>query len=64
MLDFDKIPERVIDDLSERGWSDSDIEKMSPEQAFSEFCNWNGLINWGPSLWGVVKDLEKAETHK
>lgn len=40
MLDLNALPEEFISDLKERGHSEEDIAQMSPETAFSEYCNW------------------------
>ncbi len=60
-MDIDKLPHRVLDALRRLGYADEDIERMSPKRAFSEFCSWEGLINWGDTLWGIVEELKKAE---
>lgn len=60
MMDMSKIPEDIVDALKKRGYSDDAIAQMTPKEAFSEYCNWNGLSGWGPTLWGVVAVLGDA----
>lgn len=60
MLNIDKIPAPIIADLKKRGHDDTDIQKMSPQQAFAEYCRWNGLSDWGNTLWHAVQDLQAA----
>jgi len=60
MLNLDKIPADIIVDLKKRGYTDADIQQMSPQKAFSEYCRWNGLSDWGNTLWNAVQDLQAA----
>lgn len=64
MLDLTKIPYTVLSDIRERGHSDETIAQMSPQEAFSEYCIWNGLINWGGTLFRAVENLKAAEEKK
>lgn len=51
----------VYEALVERGWDDQDI--ITKEKAFDEYCNWHGLINWGPTLrqrWKELYEYEKG----
>ena len=47
----------VLEALHERGLSDEVIESFTPEQLFAEYCNWHGLIGWGPRLIKVMDEL-------
>lgn len=47
----------VLSALRERGHSDESIERMSPKEAFEEYCQWHGLINWSHTLWDTVNSL-------
>ena len=49
------LPDDVYDALIKRGWSGR--EQISTEDAFDEYCNWHGLISWGPTLRQVLKSL-------
>lgn len=33
---------------------------MTPEDAFGEYCMWNGLIGYGPSLIAALDGLRAA----
>lgn len=50
----------VKEALEGRGIKEEAIENMSAEEVFNEFCNWEGFINWGPALWGVVENIKAA----
>ena len=62
MLDLTVLPDELIQALKKRGHSEIEIQKMEPDRAFSEFCNWHGLSGWGDSLWFMVQELKDAET--
>ena len=59
MLDVDKIPADILADLRERGVGNP--ADMTPDQAFDQWCEWNGLIAWGPRLRSVMEALRAAE---
>ena len=61
MMDLKVLPSHITEDLIKRGNSKEDIAKMSPEEAFNEYCNWHGLQGWGESLWEIVQELKDAE---
>lgn len=54
-----QIPSSVLEALQERGHSDETISNMKPQTMFNEYCEWNGLIGYGRSLWNLVIDLQK-----
>jgi len=58
---INQLPRQVLADLRSRGHSDDAIERMSPEEAFSEYCQWNGLINWSGYLWEAVTALKAIQ---
>jgi hypothetical protein len=60
MLDLNVLPDEFIDDLKNRGNSEDEISKMSPETAFNEYCKWHGLTDWGDSLWRAVHEFKDA----
>ena len=37
--------------------ADADIMSMSPDEAFDEVCNWNGLIGYGSSIRDWISDI-------
>jgi hypothetical protein len=57
LLNLNKMDDRVLDALRNRGHSDEQIQKMSPEDVFDEFCQWEGLLGWGPTLREALDDL-------
>ncbi len=56
-MDLQQIPKHVLEDVRERGNTDSQIEKMTPSEVFDEYCSWNGLINWGRPLYDLAVGL-------
>lgn len=56
---INNIPELVLLALSELGYDDAAIEEMTPEQMFAAYCEWEGLIGYGPELWNIVVQLNK-----
>jgi hypothetical protein len=60
-LDFSKIPVRVLDAVRELEYPDEEIVKMSHERLFELFCNWEGLIGYGPMLYRTVVALESTK---
>ena len=60
MIDIEKIPSNIMDDLNDRGLSADFIRRSSPEFLFSEFCEWNGLTGWGPMLISSLDALRDS----
>jgi hypothetical protein len=54
-------PEFIRRDLIERLGPDAGEEEITAEAAFDEFCEWNGLVGWGPVLRDALYDLKQAE---
>jgi hypothetical protein len=62
MLNTAHMSPGILEDIKENLDIDTmGVEALSVEEAFSAYCNWNGLINWGPTLMRVVRQLEEAE---
>ena len=59
MFEIDKIPLEVLDSLRENNYTDEQIRKMKPKDMFIIYCEWEGLINYGSSLWDYVVELQK-----
>lgn len=55
----DKIPLRVYRALLDAGWTDADFEAASGKAIFTQFCEWEGLINWSEILWNAVTTLSE-----
>jgi hypothetical protein len=68
MLNLDALPTEYKQALKGRGYSDDEISKMSPKDAFVEYCKWNGLINWvsasdwGDAVWEAVQQLSNTDS--
>lgn len=35
-----------------------DPTTMTVEELFIEYCEWHGLIRWGRTLWGAMKEAQ------
>lgn len=51
---FENKKSEVLMALQKRGHSEQDIARMSPKKAFIEYCEWNGLLSWGETLWNQM----------
>lgn len=54
---FENKKSEVLMALQKRGRSEGEIARMSPKEAFIEYCEWNGLLSWGETLWNQVMAL-------
>ena len=61
MPDNQKLPDYIVSALRSRDWADEEIDDMSPDKAFDEFCEWHGLIGWGLTLRGTLNHLRRAD---
>lgn len=61
-IDPAKLNPAVKSALVNRGYSDEEMGRMSPREAFVEYCEWHGLINWGDTLWEQAKGLMFMDT--
>lgn len=60
-MELSKIPPQVLDAVRQRErYTDAEIESLSPQSLFDEYCTWNGLINWGDTLWSTMTKLQQA----
>lgn len=59
-MDTNQLDDDIIEALEERGFDETDIKRMSTEEAFSEYCEWHGLIEWGYRLHRVHEAISKA----
>lgn len=59
-MNINKIPQSILSDLKSRGHTEDEIKNMKWEEAFDEYCNWNGLIGWGYYLRDAMKSLKDA----
>jgi hypothetical protein len=74
MLDTDKIPTGVLQDIAQdMGWKEDGsagaldvylpkIAEMTAEQAFERWCDWHGLFGWATSH-APLEVLSGAEKH-
>ena len=61
-MNIKKIPDYILSDLKERGLSDEEISEKTPQSLFCEYCDWNGLIGWGPSCGHIDRALKEMLT--
>lgn len=65
-MNFDKVlrladlPQSIAHDLRKRRFFVSDDQESTIAKAFDEYCNWNGLIGYGPRLRAVLDAMEFA----
>ena len=59
-LQVAKIPRYLVNDLMKRGYTEQSIATLSPAEAFREYCEWHGLINWSDTLIKAIDDLRGA----
>ena len=60
-MNIEKIEQSIKEDLKDRGHSHEAIAAMTPEEAFAEYCSWQGLIGWGPQLIEALDNLRAAD---
>ncbi len=56
-MDASKLTREMLWTLNRRGCDDKKIAQMSPLEAFTEYCEWNGLMFWGETLWNQAVAL-------
>lgn len=61
-LNTEKMNPALLQDLQARGMTNVEISLLTAEQAFDEYCDWHGLVNWGPALRSAMIELKKVET--
>ena len=62
MLDTNRIPSHVLKDIMAAiDGTESDVRRLSSEEAFGFYCQWNGLLGWGNKLWDAVAALKEAD---
>jgi len=68
MIDIGKIPSHVLGairqnygafDGSDKSY-DSNIQSLTPEEAFECYCEWHGLLDWVAILIKTLDSLFKA----
>lgn len=59
-MQLNKIPGNVLKACRERGHTDEAIKLLTPQEAFSEFCEWEGLVGWAATLWETVRKLNES----
>ena len=72
MINVDELDDNVLNDIARNlGWKsadyDEDISKylpviaaMSPEEAFTRFLEWNGLIGYSNNIISALDNLKEA----
>jgi len=72
MIDLKEIPREILMDMRDKydlreplakageGADDSKLENMTPEEFFDEWCNYEGLVYYGPrlrELWETLRAM-------
>lgn len=52
-----KFTQHIINILKERGNSDTDIAVMTPDEAFREVLEWEGLIGYDRAIKRWIKEI-------
>ncbi len=60
-MEYDLIPETIIDSLYKRGMRKEDIENSTPEYLFEEYLNWLGFTGYGKQFIRDIDTLRKAK---
>lgn len=58
---MEKFTEHIIDILKERGNSNADISAMTPNEAFKEVLEWEGLCGYDGAIKRWIKDIYDIE---
>ena len=64
---IDKMPGDILSDLRDRGLSDAQLERLSADKLFSEYCEWHGLIGWGSDLiraLDILRSIKASAPHE
>lgn len=59
-MKLNKLDSSTLSALRKRGHPDAMIETFSAELAFDEWCEWNALRGFGPTLRRVMKECKAA----
>ena len=60
-MEISLIPEHILDDLYNRGLSDSDIENSTPAKLFDEYLRWNGFSGYAGDFILAIDSLRVAQ---
>lgn len=60
MSETEPLDESVREALNKRGWTNEEISTMTAAKMFDEYCNWHGLIHWGPILRTVYENAKRT----
>jgi hypothetical protein len=70
MINPAKVPDHIRGEIiANKGWPEATAEEdfkrycksADPKDLFDSYCEWNGLINWGKTLYDVVHSLDDAK---
>lgn len=59
-MKLSSIPPEILDAAREREHTDEAISRMTPQELFHEYCEWEGLINYSATLWRLVNKLQEV----
>lgn len=51
-----RLPLEVCNSLQAQGKTDEEIYVMTPRERFIAYCEYEGLVNWGDTLWLIVRE--------
>lgn len=59
-MKIENISSNVMDALRKRHLSDEEIQAMTPEELFTEYCEWNGMMGWSRFFIDALDNLRAA----
>lgn len=60
-MEYDLIPEFVLEALHKRGLTRVAIEASDPEELFKDYLEWYGFCGWSGSFITCLDELRKAK---
>ncbi len=60
-MKIEALPNRVVEAVRSRGFSDEEIAGMTARHLFKEHCEWHGLVDWGYDLYDLAHRLAVTE---
>lgn len=72
MKTTESLPHRILGDIRQNLGAedpndtsqDNRINRMSADQLFDCWCNWNGFINWSDTISSVLDNIRKSAPDK
>lgn len=59
-MEYDLIPEDILEALKNRGLTREDIETSTPNKLFDEYARWHGFSGWSGTFINAIDELRYA----